>query len=316
MENLGPIASVAKYQKHQVMSENQPYQICFILGMMPRTGTNWVHDLLKTSEFTCDVGPIWEDNILNQTAGIKQLAKTIVSSWNSKWKAGSIKLDVAKAQRKIEERIEQAIEAFIIDSIRQESVQKTPAWVLLKAPNAWEAIPPSYLLRQNKCITLVRHPVALIQSGMKSFGWSLFGACLRFNTAADAVLQLRASSNNIHFVKFEELGEDLNKQVERLFDFLDMPVPEVDHMSLGVRGKSAKGSISWGRSSLTTADKLDADQKTSTRLSLHDKFILCVCQDSAIQLGYPPMQEAPSRIFQTAARTLFRVFILLRKLKP
>ena len=95
------------------MSENQPYRICFILGMMPRTGTNWVHDLLKTSEFTCDVGPIWEDNILNQTAGIKQLAKSIVGSWNPKWKAGSIKLDVSKAQLKLEERIEQAIEAFI-----------------------------------------------------------------------------------------------------------------------------------------------------------------------------------------------------------
>lgn len=298
------------------MSENQPYRICFILGMMPRTGTNWVHDLLKTSEFTCDIGPIWEDNILNQTAGIKQLAKTIVTSWNPKWKAGSIKLDVSKAQLKLEERIEQAIEAFIIDSIRQESVQKTPAWVLLKAPNAWEAIPPSYLLRQNKCITLVRHPVALIQSGIKSFGWNLFGACLRYNTAASAVLQLRASSNNIHFVKFEELGEDLNKQVKRLFDFLDMPVPEVDYMSLGVRGKSTKSSISWGRSSMTTADKLDADQKASTHLSLRDKFIICVCQDSAIQLGYQPMQEMPSRIFQTIAKTLFQVFILLRKLKP
>jgi hypothetical protein len=282
--------------------------------MMPRSGTNWVYDILKTSEFTCDIGPVWEDNILNHTAGVKKLAKSIAGSWDPKWETRQIKLDVNMTQLQLEERIEKGIEAFIFDSIRKESVQKTPAWVLLKSPNAWETIPPRYLLSHNKCIILVRHPIALIQSGMKSFGWNLFGACFRYNAAAKSILQLRNSSQTIHYVKFEELGEDLNTLQHNLFQYLKIPIPEIDLNSLPVRGQSSTGSVSWESSDLKTVDKVHADQQQTPNLGLRGKIILCLCQNAAIELGYKPM-AAPSRALQVAAKTLFSVFIILRKLK-
>lgn len=106
------------------MKNQDPTKICFILGMMPRTGTNWVYDILLQSDSIGDIGPIWEDNLLNQIEALERAAKMISGTWNPKWRAADEELSVQQLTDHLQKNLESGLEKFIVQQFRPGSCTK------------------------------------------------------------------------------------------------------------------------------------------------------------------------------------------------
>lgn len=267
-------------------------QICFILGMMPRSGTNWLHDIILQSEHVGDIGPIWEDNVLTQLDGVHSAADQLVHTWNEKWKAGEARLDSVELSRQLKYELEGGVERFLQHQFRWKSCKTgNPKWLLLKSPNSWQASEPIYLLEKNVCIIITRNPFDLIASGIRSFGWNVFGACIRYNAATKAICGLMEIPSNVLRISYEQLLQDLDGCIELVYSKLGLAVPtQIDFSALHLRGQSKSNTgqkVTWSKSELTTADKSKLPSSSAELSSFQRAVIHTLCSDSATQLGYP-----------------------------
>ena len=295
-------------------------KICFVLGMMPRTGTNWVYNLLMQSDHVGDIGPIWEDNLLNHIAILEGAAQKIVSSWNPDWKAHHQKLEVKQLTESLQINLEFGIEKFILQQFRESSCKKDdPAYLVLKSPNAWQVIPPKMLLKRNKCIILIRNPHDLIASGISSFGWRLFGACNRYIQAAETIIHLNSESTQCLIISFEDLRDNLDQSVQRLYDQLELPVPSVDFLSLKVSGKSPERKnekVSWSAKSITSKEQIQKQTSKGMRLSkLQHTVVSEICGPAGNSLGYTSDADKTPNVVRWSIRFAFHSFCFLKKLK-
>jgi len=321
LEIIGAIASDTKKtnQTFESMKNQDPTKICFILGMMPRTGTNWVHNILQQSDSIGDIGPIWEDNLLNQIEVLERAAKMIAGTWNPKWRAADEELRVQQLTDHLQKNLESGLEKFIVQQFRPDSCTNKPDWLVLKSPNAFNVIPPLRLLHRNKCIILIRNPHDLISSGMSSFGWSLLGSCNRYIKASKSIIKLNNSFPQCTVISFEDLNEHFQESVQHLFTELDLPVPSIQFLNLAVRGQSsqkASESISWTSNDLTTEEKIQNHLSRSNRLSyLQNAVISELCAPAGEALGYSFSTQKTPSVVRWSIRVAFRSFCFVRKLK-
>lgn len=290
-------------------------QICFILGMMPRSGTNWLHDIILQSEHVGDIGPIWEDNILTQLGGVHSAADKLIQTWNQKWKAGDARLDSVELSRQLKYELEAGIERFLQHRIRRQSCKTgNPKWLVLKSPNSWQASEPIYLLEKNVCIIITRNPFDLIASGIRSFGWNLFGACIRYNAATKAICELKETPSNVLRISYEQLVQDLDGCIELIYSKLELTIPrEFDFSALRVRGQSKSNTghkVTWSKSELTTADKSKLPSSSIQLSSFQRAVIHTLCSDAATQLGYPVPTMKVNRLVKYTIKIIHRAIAI------
>jgi len=302
------------------MKNQDPTKICFILGMMPRTGTNWVYDILLQSDSIGDIGPIWEDNLLNQIEALERAAKMISGTWNPKWRAADEELSVQQLTDHLQKNLESGLEKFIVQQFRPGScTKKKPDWLVLKSPNAFKIVPPLQLLHRNKCIILIRNPHDLISSGMSSFGWSLLGSCNRYIKASKSIIKLNDTCPQCTVISFEGLNEQFQESVQLLYAELDLPVPSIQFLNLAVRGQSSKKaseSISWTSKDMTSEEKIQKHLSRGNRLSyLQNAVISELCAPAGEALGYSFSTQKTPSVVRWGIRVAFRSFCFVRKLK-
>ena len=302
------------------MNLNSTPKICFIIGMMPRTGTNWAYDILMQSNHTGNIGPIWEDNLLNHVETLESAAKKIASSWDSKWKADHQKIEVLRLTESLQKNFELGLEKFIHQQFLTSSCEAdNPTYLILKSPNAWHIKPPKTLLQRNKCIILTRNPHDLIASGMASFGWRLFGACNRYIESTKAIVQLNDSCNQCLTISFEDLKENLCESAQQLYNYLDISLPSFDFSSLAVRGKSPtkkNEKMTWTAQGITSKEQIQKDKTSKIFMSKIQHMVVSeLCITAGKSLGYSFGAQKTPNVVRWGIRAAFRLFCFVRKLK-
>ena len=271
---------------------------CFILGLMPRSGTNWVYDMVKRSELYATIGPIWENNLLSSWSEFSEAADNWVSTWRPHWKENENQIDRLKLRSELEDSLIQGVLSFLRT---QSSNSALP--IVTKCPISRNAIVSDEMLDHIQVVLIVRNPMATVQSGMTAFGWSFFGAVEAYIDSSKAVSGFVGRRGTL-VIKYEDLVSQWEVESKRVLDFLEIPVEGRQLARLPVRGQTiGKGKVaSWS-------------SKKSSNMAPSSKINLNLLQRLVLNAGVSGFADAWG--YQTQSPKLFvallQVFFVFRK---
>lgn len=217
----------------------------FILGIMPRSGTNYLWDLLRCHPDCAPArAPIREDFFLQHADALVTYAATVRRSWDPAW--GVYADDVMK---RLHESLGNALVDFLWVDRERRLLTKSPSVANLEL--FFDFFPRARLL------VLVRDGRSVVQSCMTTFGWDFDLAARRWAEAAEAIHRfdrLHADSRlPYRVVRYEDLVDDLEGTMRKALEVVDLDVDAFDFptaAALPVRGSSAffgpeRHSVHW-----------------------------------------------------------------------
>ena len=223
----------------------------FILGIMQRSGTNWVRDLLLCHP-DCYGARIPEDFLLANSHLLIRFGSSLYKSWPETWRADQR----VGPQDRLHRVLGDALLEFIGQEPNQEPdgtspggqpssagrrlVTKTP--VVANLENFFTFFPTS------QAIILVRDGRAVVESMVQGFGWGYEAATRRWDRAAREILSFLAAGGpgpqRALVVKYEDLYSAPEAELRRMLAFLNLDPARYAFgkaLALPVRGSSVFG---------------------------------------------------------------------------
>ena len=240
-----------KNMHHPANSTLEP-KLCFILGNLQRSGTNYLYRLLREHPDCTGPGPIWEDRFVSYSEVLTKYTNSIYKSWNPKWEVHK----KIGPQETLLRCFGDAISRFLKLQLAGDTVNKPasnqgfteengPKILLTKTPsvvgseNFFDLFPDFYL------ILIIRDGRAVVESGVRTFDWNYENAMRKWRAGAHAILDLKEkyqnSNKKLLIVKYEDLFMDEKSELLKIFAFLGLDPGLFDFdltKSLGVTGSS------------------------------------------------------------------------------
>ena len=256
-----PRQAPVEFGAHPVPNSDQRF--CFIHGILQRSGTNYLHQLLCKHPDCFGGAPIWEDSFLHHSDLLVAYVERLYQAWDPAWEV-STKIDPPE---ELEHLLGDAIRRFLLQQMRNAELHGEPPpadgtrlekskLVISKTPSVrggagfFEFFPNDHL------IFVVRDGRALTESGVRSFGWSYERAMRSWAEGAKNILEFKAKfeagGKKFLIVKYRDLYGDEQSELCRIFDFLGLDSGRYDFRdarSIGVIGssetKSETGKVHW-----------------------------------------------------------------------
>jgi hypothetical protein len=212
-------------------SSGQPI---FILGIMQRSGTNFLADLLRLHPDCDPPAPIWEDFVLHHADLLVRYARVTSASWRH-W----------VGDETVEDSLYQAMGMGLLAFLTARCGEKR---LLTKTPSVRNLQYFFKFFPQVHLLILVRDGRAVVESTLNSFKVNFESATHQWAQAADTILRFDEAMQQSHhqylIVRYEDLWDNLATELRRIFDFLDLDPKVYDFEAaakLPVRGSSVFG---------------------------------------------------------------------------
>lgn len=211
----------------------------FILGIMQRSGTNFLDNLLLLHP-DCDVGgAVWEDFLLHHADLLVRYAEQVYKSWKPDWK---IKVEKVLGSDPICRCLGSGLISFLqlqLANIRltqspfitsdegctPELVAKKLVTVTPSVKNLeyfFKIFPHAHLL------IIVRDGRSVVESGVRTFGWNYQQAMQRWADAARTIIRFNEAMKNSNkkylIVRYEDLYADTKKEMTKILSFVGLDV--------------------------------------------------------------------------------------------
>jgi hypothetical protein len=221
----------------------------FLLGILERSGTNFLWDLFRAHP-DCGVRrPIWEDKLLRPAHLLEQYVDTVVATWDENWQTP------AEERGKLMRALGDGLVSWVTSA-----AEPSQSHVIVKTPSV-ENLPlfDDLFGDDVQLLVLVRDGRNVVESGVRSFGWSYPVTMKHWSDAARIVLQsqeLFADTNRRYLlVRYEDLLADQRAELTKIFTFCGLDPARFDFESteaLPVRGSStnrvAEGApVDWAK---------------------------------------------------------------------
>jgi len=200
----------------------------FIMGIMPRSGTVWLRQLLLQHPRCAGTSP-WEDWLIPYAHWLKYYVHSVYRHWEPR--------DEVRKEWLYEALGKGLLSVWDGRTGSKRLVTKTPSVKNLDL--FFKFFPQAYLL------VLVRDGRAVVESAVRSFGIDYETGTRQWARAARAILRFRHDSENaadrMLLVRYEDLYSNLEAELRRILEFVHLPVEEYDFgtaRSLPVRGSS------------------------------------------------------------------------------
>jgi Sulfotransferase family len=256
----------------------------FILGIMPRSGTNFLWDLLCFHPQCAPArAPIREDFFLEHSHHLLDYAQAVRSSWDPMW--GPLTDDLLNDFRR-------ALGDGLIAFLRVERAQR----LLTKSPSVKNLEHFFDFFPQARLLILVRDGRSVVHSCVKTFGWQFDTAARKWADAADEVTRFDRNqghrADRYRIVRYEDLVDDTRGAVSEILNFLELDPHRFDFESaerLPVRGSSeflgpSRDTVHW--------DPVEKDSTFAPKerwrawdIKLHQRFEW-LAGDQLRELGY------------------------------
>jgi protein-tyrosine sulfotransferase len=208
----------------------------FIHGILPRSGTNFLWDLLLLHPAcVAPREPIREDLFLDHSDHLLAFAAAARRAWDPRW--GSFAADLPD---QLCAGVGEGLLSFLWTDRTRRLVTKSPS---VRNLDRFFTFYPTA-----KLVILVRDGRSVVQSGIDTFGWDFERGCRTWAEAAATIQRfaiLEAGRTSAwRLVRYEDLLDDPEGQLRRLFEFLDLDPDSYDFAAarnLPVRGSSAFG---------------------------------------------------------------------------
>jgi protein-tyrosine sulfotransferase len=216
----------------------------FILGLTPRTGTNYMWDLVRLHPH-CAGGrePIREDFFLEHAHVLGEFVRDVCGRWDPAW--GTVS---EQTVAELHSRLGTALLDFLCTDGDRRLVTKNPSVAGIE--RVFTFFPTAQV------IILARDGRAVVESCVRTFRWDVDLATRRWAIAAATALRFlesrTADDPAVRLVRYEDLVAEPRRQVTQLLSFLDLDVAAYDFSAaerLPVRGSSifrgGKAQVHW-----------------------------------------------------------------------
>ena len=215
---------------------DHPPRIVHLLGIMPRSGTNYLCDLLSLHPDCGATVHITENFLFAHAHTLCTYVDQVHNSWQALWGEFGEELK-APLLAAIGEGLENYLygltePAWVHKYISPQEVQESP-YVKTSPPVCISRTPSVEnlalipRLTGSKVILLVRDGRSVIESGMRSFGWWYEDALHRWAKAADTILQTAPQHpDQMHTVRYEDLLQNKKEELWNIFTFIGID-PEI-----------------------------------------------------------------------------------------
>jgi hypothetical protein len=213
----------------------------FIHGILQRSGTNFLWDLLRLHPDCAPARePIREDLFLEHSDHLQTFVDTVRSVWDPIW--GNFPGDLPD---RLCASIGDGLLSFLRTDFNRRLLTKSPS--VRHLDRFFRFFPSAQLL------ILVRDGRAVAQSGVDTFGWDFDRVCRAWASGADTIRRFQQAesgrANRWRLVRYEDLVDDTEGQLRSVFEFLGLDSGRYDFdaaRKLPVRGSSWFGRQSTG----------------------------------------------------------------------
>lgn len=262
-------------------------KFCFILGAIPRCGSNYAFNLLIKHPDCIRVQFHAEDKILVQSPLLIDYINKTHASWYEK--KG---MDLMDQKRRLTQHISDGIAGFFEPADLQEGqiiINKTP---FTQGINNFFTLFPNGSL-----IILLRSGRDAVESGRKSFGWPYDDAILRFR---DSLMRIKKfveknpdKKDRIMLLKYEDLLKDETGMVGQMLHFLHLEkerYPFDAIATMPVKGSSSSkkeigGSMNW--EGFTDKSNFDPTKRSANWPKSIERMYYRNCNDLLAYFNYP-----------------------------
>jgi protein-tyrosine sulfotransferase len=285
----------------------------FILGILPRSGTNFLFNLLRLHPDCGVTDPIWEDYVLEPSPLLMEYAQAVYNWWDAADPPWAVD---ESYQARLCQHLGRGLISFLSSgSDKKRLLTKTPC--VSNLDNFFKLFPNGYLL------ILVRDGRDLVESAVRSFGWDRDKTTRRWAAAAQTIQHFteanRGQDLRCMIVRYEDLYADLDAELRRVLDFVNLDTASYDFSEaydLPVYGSSevtkTEDSVHW-----RPMDRVESDFNPIARWSgwnrrMHERFNW-LAGHSLRALGY---EEKTYEGRERSWRTYNRIVDQVQKYKP
>ena len=212
----------------------------FVLGLLPRSGTNHLWDLLGLHPDTELMRPIYEDHLVRWTPHLRHFVEDVSRRWSPEWDVGG------DETTEVLVALGEGVASWVTGASQRRVVTKMPS--VENADLFFD------VFRSSPLVIIARDGRSLSESGVRTFGWSYEQAFRRWARAAQVALDLQftAPADRFVLVRYEDLVERPRETVRRVCEHCALdpetfPYERIDE--LPVRGSSALaaagGEVHW-----------------------------------------------------------------------
>ena len=282
--------------------EKDSPKIIFILGIMPRSGTHFLANLLCRHP-DCGASVIPEDGLLGRAGHLTQYANHLVHVW--KMNGDFEKVQYLSPKKLIWENLGRGLLDFLVKSKKialkkhaerfPDHPQKMPKYLVTKTPQVFNLNKFFKLFPEEKLLIIVRDGRALVESINKSFNYPREEAIRDWATAARRIFEFedreKKNKDKYLIVKYENLHSNTESEMRKILEFLELDINRYDFqkaLDLPVVGSSTfkrgAGGVHWNPVRKTEKFNPLARADGWTR-SQHERFNW-LAEDEAEKLGY------------------------------
>ena len=283
----------------------------FIVGILPRSGTNFLYQLLSLHS-DCQVGRvICEDFLLAHSDLIVRYAETVQKHWDRTW---AVQDRVGEPVRALCRCVGKGLISFLQLQVYDEaqaqvsggSVVSGSKRLITKTPSIKNLQHFSKIFPDAHLIIIIRDGRALVESGVKSFNWGYDETTRAWADAARTIIQFDKDPSNGEckylITRFEDLVHHTEGELRRIFSFLALDPSKYDFRAAAnspVIGscetrRNGERKIDWNPIE-RTQDFNPVERASKWGRRMHERFNW-IAGDELEQLGYLKKSASRNRL--------------------
>jgi hypothetical protein len=216
-----------------------------VLGLTQRVGTNYLGRLLQTHPDCTKPTSLYEDFLVSGLPHLNSFLGTVASGWKEKW----------GAREKVPE-LRRLLGTALLEFVHNDT-QDAQKRTVLRTPSVEGLEHAADFFHDCDVLVLTRFGPDVVESAMKSFGWTFESACLRWGGAARYVADLmerqqETGRRGFTVIRYEDLVREPEACLRRIFDLVGLDPEGFDFASVSdfpVYGSSAerggKDKVHW-----------------------------------------------------------------------
>ena len=212
------------------MSDGGPI---LVFGITQRSGTHFLQELLLRHPRVVGAQSILdEDYLVEMSDALELYARVLARRWHNSPRA-------VETRPLLLESLGDGLGSYLT-RLHQIGVNsgdeaaaadyQTGIQLVTKSPTAVNLRRAFQIFPRGRVLVLIRDPRSVVESGMKGLGWSFEQALDNWSRGAAEIAAAETSRDwraaQARLVRYEDLVADTRHEVERLLEFLDLPVEE------------------------------------------------------------------------------------------